>query len=431
MADYLWKKSDADSSPDAAVQRFAIGDDPQLDLLLLPFDLQASRAHVRGLARIGVLTQTESESICGALDELGQLVAQGAFRIEPPVEDGHSAIELWLSRRLGELGGKVHAGRSRNDQVQVAMRLYLLDALDRFAESAREIARVCLDRAGSEQPTPMPGYTHLQRAVPSSLEFWFSGFAEAFIDLVMLARSTRDWIDALPLGTAAGFGVNLPLDRDGIRRELGLGRLQLNPQYVQNSRGRFELQVLTCIAQATLELRRMAWDLSLFACQEFGFVRLPDQFTTGSSIMPNKRNPDVIELLRGQHAIVQGALGELQAILALPSGYHRDLQLTKGPTIRGLESSLAALALVPRLLNALQFDAARMRGAISPEMYATDMAVERAQQGMPFREAYRAPVTLTDLADRTPETSLAARTSPGAHGNLGLDLLRQRLNQLR
>ena len=427
MADHLWKKSEGDDTPDAAVLRFTCGDDRHWDAFLLPFDLQASRAHVRGLARIGVLTAVESEALCTALETLGQEFARGAFRLEPPVEDGHSAIEIWLSEHLGELGRKVHAGRSRNDQIQVAMRLYLLDALDRLAETAKAIARICLTRAESPAPTPMPGYTHLQRAVPSSLEFWFAGFAEAFIDLIGLARATRTWINALPLGTAAGFGVNLPLDREGVRRELGMERLQLNPQYVQNSRGRFELQVLTCVGQATLELRRLAWDLSLFACQEFGFVRLPERFTTGSSIMPNKRNPDVVELLRGQHAIVQGALAELQAIVGLPSGYHRDLQLTKPPTIRGIESALAALALAPMLLSSLEFDPARMRAAISPEMYATDIALERTQQGLPFRDAYRAPITAADLEGRTPEQSIAARISPGGCGNLGLDDLRRRL----
>lgn len=437
MTEYLWKKGEASEPPDAAVQRFLCGDDRVWDTLLLPYDLQASAAHVRGLERIGILSAAESQQLCQALQAIGHEFARGERRLEPPVEDGHSAIEIWLTERLGESGRKVHTGRSRNDQVQVALRLYLLEALARLAETAGEIGQICLQRARQPGPapmpgpTPMPGYTHLQRAVPSSLEFWFAGYAEAFIDLLPLAAATRHWISALPLGTAAGFGVNLPLDREGLRRDLGFERIQLNPQYVQNSRGRFELQVLTCLAQATLELRRLAWDLSLFACQEFQFVRLPSRFTTGSSIMPNKRNPDVVELLRGQHAVVQGSLAELQGILSLPAGYHRDLQLTKGPTLRALESSLGALALVPQLLLAVEFDPERMRQAISPEMYATDLAVERAQQGVPFRDAYRAPLAPQDLAARTPEQSLAARVSLGGCGNLGLAELQQRLDGYR
>ncbi len=430
MTDYLWTKGQNEQKPDTALQQFACADDLELDRRLLPYDIRASQAHVRGLRRIGVLEETECQHICDSLNELLNAVESGVFRLQPPLEDGHSAIEFWLSERLGETGRKVHAGRSRNDQVQVAMRLYLRECLANLGSVCREIARVCLQRAAETVLTPMPGYTHVQRAVPSTLELWFAGFAEAFIDIAALAQTTSDWINVSPLGTAAGFGVNLPLDREGVARELGFDRVQLNPQYVQNSRGRFELQGLVCAAQATLELRRLAWDLSLFGSPEFGFVRLPDRYTTGSSIMPNKRNPDLVELLRAQHAVVQGAMSEIQSTIALPSGYHRDLQMTKSATMRGVESSLAALQLVPDLLRQLEFDTNRMRQSISPEMYSTDIAIERVRGGMAFRDAYRQPVTQAELVGRTAESSVAARVSLGGCANLGLAQMQSRLDEL-
>jgi argininosuccinate lyase len=427
----LWTKSGSSPKPDAAIQHLLSADDLQSDQRLFAFDIRASQAHARGLQRIGILSESECEALIKGLEELAAAVRSGAYRLEPPMEDSHSAIEFWLTEKLGELGGKIHAGRSRNDQVQVAMRLYLRDALDRLMATCRESAEALLDRAEETVRTPMPGYTHLQRAVPSTVELWLAGFGESWIDAAELAKFTRQWLNASPLGTAAGYGVNLPLDREGVARELEFERLQVNPIAVQNSRGQIELQVLACVAQATLTLRRFAWDLSLFACQEFDFVRLPDKFTTGSSLMPNKRNPDVVEMLRAQHAIVQGSISEVQSLLSLPSGYHRDLQLTKGATIRAVESALTALLLLPELIRALRFDVRRMRSAISPEMFATDVAIDRVRnEGLPFRDAYRQPATAEELSAYSPERSVAARTSPGACGDLMLDALRQRLAKL-
>jgi argininosuccinate lyase len=287
---------------------------------------------------------------------------------------------------------------------------------------------VALQRAAAERELPMPGYTHLQRAVVSSAGMWWAGFAESFIDDVQIARDAHALLDANPLGTAAGFGVNLALDRDGVTTELGFSRLQVNPVAAQLSRGKYEWQALAALSQALGDVRRLAWDLSLFTSAEFGFVALPAQYTTGSSIMPNKRNPDVIELLRASQAVASGALVELQALLSLPSGYQRDLQFTKGPTLRALRHGLDALALVPELLQSLRWNPAALRAAIEPAMYATDLAVEQARAGVPFREAYRAAAQSADMLDgRTPESSLAARVSPGGPVDLRLDVLAARL----
>jgi argininosuccinate lyase len=424
----LWDKAGA--AIDARIQHFLAGDDVTLDRALFLADVRASRAHVHGLARIGVLAEGEAASIDGALDALAEDFSAGRFVLDDRFEDGHSAIEAYLVERLGDAGKKVHTGRSRNDQVLVALRLHVREALGTIARAILEAAAAMLDRAEAERDVPMPGYTHLQRAVPSSVGLWLAGFAEALIDDAALVRATAAWMDACPLGTAAGYGVNLPLDRQGVSDELGFARLLVNPVYAQNSRGKFELQALSALLQALLDVRRFAWDLSLYTTAEFAFVRLPAEYTTGSSIMPNKKNPDVVELLRASPAVVIGGMAEIEAVLSLPSGYHRDLQATKGPVLRALGHGIEALSLVPELVRRMELDRVRMAAAISPDLYATDAAVELSAKGVPFRTAYRQVAdSLESLGERRPEESLKARVSPGATGDLMLEVLRARLRE--
>ena len=429
MAAPLWQKSG--TRIDARIMRFLAGDDVILDREFFLHDIAASKAHVQGLANIGVVGAGEAAALERELDALAIDFASGAFVLDERFEDAHSAIEARLTERLGDAGRRVHAGRSRNDQVLVATRLWLKEKLNALEAHCCAIAEVCLARA--EQPAiPMPGYTHLQRAVVSSTPMWFSGFAESFIDDAWRARATREWIDANPLGTAAGYGVNLALDREYTTRALGFARMQVSPVAAQLSRGKFEMAVLDAFASALLDLRRLAWDLSLFTTAEFGFVALPPEYTTGSSIMPNKRNPDVVELLRASYAAVAAARCEIESLLALPSGYQRDLQFSKGSIFHGVRHGLAALELVPDLLARLAWNEAAMRAAIEPAMYATDAAIEQVKSGVPFREAYRAAAESVAAAGqgRTPEESLAARVSPGAQADLRLDALHQRLAML-
>jgi argininosuccinate lyase len=422
----LWDKGG--TGPGAEVMAFLAGEDVLLDRHLLPFDVQASVAHVNGLHRIGVLSEAERGQLVEGLGDLLGLYERGEFVLGPPHEDGHSAIEDYLTARFGEAGKKVHTGRSRNDQVLVAQRLWMKAALEQAGAACREIALAALERAEREPMMPMPGYTHLQRAVPSTVGLWMAGVCEAFADDADLMAQTAAWMDANPLGTAAGYGVNLPLDRDGVTAELGFARVQLNPMYAQNSRGKFELQALSALSQAMLDVRRLAWDLSLYTSAEFNFVSLPSGYTTGSSIMPNKRNPDVVELLRAAYAPVAGARAEIEQLLSLPSGYHRDMQGTKGPLIRGMVSGLQALRLVAPLIREMVCQPAAMAAAISPDMYATDRAIELTAAGMPFREAYRkVGLELDQLEDQAPAVSIDARVSLGGCANLGLDRLRRRL----
>jgi argininosuccinate lyase len=428
MTDLLWQKPGV--RVDERIQQFCAGDDVILDREFFAFDIQASAAHAEGLQRIGILSADELEAIQRELGALAADFDAGDFVLDARYEDGHSAIEARLVERLGDTGRRIHTGRSRNDQVLVATRLWLKDRLATLHALCREVAGVALERAAAERDVPLPGYTHLQRAVASSLGMWWAAWAEGFIDNATRARDTLAWVDANPLGSAAGYGVNLPLDRDHTTAALGFGRMQVAATYAQLSRGKFELAATEALASAVLDLRRLAWDLSLFTSAEFGFVALPAQYTTGSSIMPNKRNPDVIELMRASYASVAAGRAEIEHLLSLPSGYHRDLQFSKGAIFHAFGRGLGALSLLPDLLRNLEWNTDAMRAALDPSMYATDLAVDLARDGLPFRDAYRQAADPARWAAGDPAASLAARVSPGAAGDLRLEILRGRLDGL-
>ncbi len=428
MSNLLWQK--AGVAVDADIQRFLAGDDVILDREFILHDIQASRAHAEGLQRIGILTQQELDALTTELADLAADIERGGFVLDARFEDMHSAIEHRLTERLGDIGKKIHTGRSRNDQVLVATRLWLKAKLGEVAALCREVAAIALQRAETDADIAMPGYTHLQRAVVSSAGMWWTGWAEAFIDNAERALQTREWVDANPLGTAAGYGVNLPLDRTHTTQALAFGRMQVSPLYAQLSRGKFEMAALETLGSAMLDLRRLAWDMSLFTTGEFDFVKLPAQFTTGSSIMPNKRNPDVIELMRAAYASVAAARTEIEQLMSLPSGYHRDLQFGKGGLVHGFSRGLGALRLLPSLMRALEWKPERMQAALEPSMYATDLAVDLARQGMPFRDAYREAADPARWAEGDPAASLAARVSPGASGAALNAVLKARLAAL-
>jgi len=427
MSALLWNKDGVKT--DASVMKFLAGEDIVLDRELFSFDIQATAAHAEGLGLCGLLSEKDVANIVRALHELEDLWSCGMFSLDERYEDGHSAIEAFLTERLGETGGRVHLGRSRNDQVLVATRLYMIDAMGKLRAMLIECARAALERARAHEMDPMPGYTHLQRAVPSSVGLWMGSFAESFAESAELIGMTRRWIDACPLGTAAGYGVNLPLAREQVAEKLGFARLSINPMSAQASRGKYEHQVISAMWQAMQDVRRLAWDLSLFSSAEFGFVRMPAEMVTGSSIMPNKRNPDLAELLRASCATVAGCLAELQQVLSLPSGYHRDLQLTKPALVRATRVTLDAISLVPDVIRRTEFKTDAMRSAIDGTMMATDRAVELAASGMPFREAYReVGESLDGLATVDPMASLTARVSPGACADLRLDEIAARID---
>jgi len=420
----IWDKGD---DVDAAMMRYTSRDDWRLDQRLLPYDLTASIAHVRGLRRIGVLDDAERDQLVAALETLLAHFHQGELVLSEEDEDGHGAIEAALVAQLGDVGKKVHTGRSRNDQVLVALRLYQRDALDALVDAAVHAGTALLDRAEAEGQQPMVGFTHLQHAVPSTAGFWLGSVAASLADGLDMVRAVRRLVNRSPLGGAAGYGVNLPLDREGVSQELGFDEVSLSPMADQAARGVVAVQILTAAWQLVIAVRRLAWDLSLFTTDEFGFVKLDRALTTGSSIMPNKRNPDLVELMRASPAVVQGAIAELMGILSLPSGYHRDAQLTKAPLMRALDEALTTLRLVPRLVEGMTFDRDRMRASIDAACYATDRAVELTGQGVPFRDAYRQVASELGSLEGDPEASLRARVSMGGSGAPGFDRIRARL----
>jgi len=428
MSDLLWQKAGVEV--DARIQQFLAGDDVLLDREFFLADIQASTAHALGLQRIGILTSDELDGLQRELAVLADDFSRGDFVLDARFEDGHSAIEARLIERLGDAGRRIHTGRSRNDQVLVATRLWLKARLQRLHVLCVECAQAALARADAERALAIPGYTHLQRAVVSSGGMWWAAWAEAFIDNAQRARDTVTLIDANPLGSAAGYGVNLPLARDEVGEALGFGRMQVSAAYAQLSRGKFELAGIEALAAALLDLRRFAWDLSLYTSAEFGFVRLPARYTTGSSLMPNKRNPDVVELMRATYASVAAARAEIEQLLSLPSGYHRDLQFSKGALVHAFGRGLPALELLPDLMRSLEWVPDAIAAALEPSMYATDLAIDLARAGTPFRDAYKLAADPSRWAQGDPAASLQARVSPGGAADLRLDVLKARLDAL-
>jgi argininosuccinate lyase len=275
----------------------------------------------------------------------------------------------------------------------------------------------------------MPGYTHLQRAMPSSWGLWFGAFAESFLDNIDLLNNAQSWMNINPLGTAAGYGVNLPIKRDISTKELGFKRKQLNSLYVQNSRGKFELELIGALKQPMLDVRKFSWDMSMFLTQEFNLLTIPSKYLTGSSIMPNKSNPDVIEIMRANYSVIAGHYSELENLISLPSGYHRDLQLTKRSLIHSFHCASKTLELVPNLIKSIKVDVKRSAEFIDQDMMMTDRAYDLVQSGMPFREAYINVKSNKDSAS-TSKTSLRKNSSHGSPYNLDLKVLKSRLKKL-
>jgi argininosuccinate lyase len=379
----LWQTSQA---PDAAIERYTVGDDPRLDARLLKYEAVGSLAHAAGLVKIGLLSKQEFAAI---RVELRKLTARGEISISNEQEDIHTFVEQALTKALGPTGAKIHAGRSRNDQVQVDLRLYLKDALLRLASQACAAAEAFAAFGRAHEKTVMPGYTHLQRAMPTTAGHWAASHAEALLEGVRALEFAFTEADACPLGAAAGFGATLPLPRAYVSNLLGFSRLQRNTLRVQTSRPRLEAAVVSSLALVARDLGTLAWDVSLFTSAEFGFFTLDGRFTTGSSIMPQKKNPDVVELTRARAALFPGWVSQILAIAQLPSGYHRDYQLTKGVLFSSVDALEQMLGVVARLPGAISVDAARCRASVTRDMLATHDALTLVKNGTPFREAYR------------------------------------------
>ena len=423
----IWNQSSKDN--DSAIDYFLSSEDIVLDQELFLYDIQASIAHAHELQAVNILTKSETKKIIASLKRLAKLFQTKKFKLTSKYEDCHSAIEQYLTKELGSVGKKIHTGRSRNDQVMVAMRLYARAKLDEIQSINLKIVQSLLDKAEKHSSDPMPGYTHLQRAMPSSWGLWFGAFAESFLDNIDLLNNAQSWMNINPLGTAAGYGVNLPIKRDISTKELGFKRKQLNSLYVQNSRGKFELELIGALKQPMLDVRKFSWDMSMFLTQEFNLLTIPSKYLTGSSIMPNKSNPDVIEIMRANYSVIAGHYSELENLISLPSGYHRDLQLTKRSLIHSFHCASKTLELVPNLIKSIKVDVKRSAEFIDQDMMMTDRAYDLVQSGMPFREAYINVKSNKDSAS-TSKTSLRKNSSHGSPYNLDLKVLKSRLKKL-
>ncbi len=383
----LWDKG---APLDARVLAYTAGEDHRLDDRLVPYDIQASIAHAEMLGEQGLIGQADLAAIRAALTAIGAEHASGRWRVTLEQEDCQTAIENLLTARLGAVGGRLHAGRSRNDQVLAALRLYLRDAALDLREGALAVAVALDELAVRDGAVVLPGYTHMQQAMPSSVALWAGGFAAEVRDDAHGLEAAQRRIGKNPLGSAAGYGTpNLDVSREATRHRLGFAETQEPVTAVQLSRGKAEAQLLFEITLLAQDLGRLAADLLLFYTREFGFVSLPKEFTTGSSIMPQKRNPDVFELMRGRSAVAQAALNEvLNVTQKLGSGYQRDLQLIKPPLFRGIDSCRETLEILPAALAGVRFRPENIH--LDAGIHAAAAANELVRrEGIPFREAYR------------------------------------------
>jgi argininosuccinate lyase len=386
MSDQLWAKN---LPLDEQIHAFTVGDDPVTDLHLLPFDAEASAAHARMLGECGLLPEAEARALVAALRELKAEAEHGQLLITREQEDGHTALENALTARLGDTGRRIHLGRSRNDQVQTALRLLMRARLLDLGEALANSAMVFLDLARRHGGTALPGYTHMRRAMPSSWGMWSIAFAEGLLEELEQLPSLWSRLDRSPLGAAAGFGAPVPIKRERSAELLGFSRVQRSPVDVMNSRGRHEQAIAAWIVSAAETLEKAIWDLLIWSTDEVRFVRLPDAFTTGSSLMPQKRNPDVLELARARCRELRGLAALLSHLAGgLPSAYHRDHQLLKAPFLAVVEKGEQLFRIFARLIPALEINEQACVAACSSDIYAAREACRLAADGMPFRDAY-------------------------------------------
>ena len=395
MPEVMWSRGE---SVDALVHRFTVGEDPVTDLALLPFDCLASAAHARSLAQAGLLSAEDGVALVAELSRLKAASEKGELNIPPALEDGHTLLEAKLTEALGDVGAKIHLGRSRNEQVALALRLWMRSALLELGEDAAALAEALLAFSAKHGDAPLPGLTHLRRAMPSSFGLWAEAYAEALLEELEALRAVDARLDRSPAHSAAGFGTPLPFDHASAARRLGFSRTQRNALDVQNARGRHEGALLAWLSSLSLTLEKLAWDGCLYGAEGFAFLKLPAAFTTGSSLMPQKRNPDALELARGRAREIRSLAATVERIGGgLPSSYHRDFQLLKKPLMDAVRIARDVMAVLTHLVKGLEPDLAAARAACTDELYAANEAFRLSGEGAPFRHAYRA--VAAQLAD--------------------------------
>ncbi|MBB6005696.1 argininosuccinate lyase [Arcicella rosea] len=412
----LWQKDNV--SVNEKIEKFTVGRDPEFDVLLAEFDVLGSLAHTQMLESIGLLEKDELAEIQQELKAIYQSIQAGDFTIEEGIEDVHSQVELMLTRKLGEAGKKIHSGRSRNDQVLVDLKLFTRARLQEVAESSNRLFELLLALSEKFKDVLLPGYTHLQIAMPSSFGLWFGAYAESLVDDMEMLQTAYRLANKNPLGSGAGYGSSFPLNRTMTTALLGFDNLHYNVVYAQMSRGKTELFATTAIAQFASTLSRLAMDICLYNSQNFGFIKLPDEMTTGSSIMPHKKNPDVAELLRGKTNRLKGLPNEIMLVMGnLPSGYHREMQILKEILMPAFDEILNCLDMTYFMLSNIQVKEGILDDAKYDLLFSVERVNELVLQGVPFREAYKIIGNEINSNTYTPNRDLK-HSHEGSIGNL-------------
>lgn len=387
MATKLWEKN---FEVNREIERFTVGRDRELDLYLARYDVLGSMAHITMLQSIGLMEKDELDALLAELKLIYRDCVEGRFEIEEGVEDVHSQVELMLTRRLGDMGKKIHSGRSRNDQVLVDLKLFIRHELREVADEVMTLFGELLEKSEQCKDVLMPGYTHLQIAMPSSFGLWFGAYAESLADDMLFLQAAYRMANRNPLGSAAGYGSSFPLDRSMTTRLLGFESMDYNVVYAQMGRGKTERNVAFAMASVAGTLAKMAFDACMFNCQNFGFVKLPKECTTGSSIMPHKKNPDVFELIRAKCNKLQGLPAQITLIMNnLPVGYFRDLQIIKEVFLPAFDELKDCLRMAAYIINKMEVNRSILENPMYDPMFSVEEVNRLAAAGMPFRDAYR------------------------------------------
>ena len=416
----LWEKKGSDINKQ--IEEFTVGRDPEFDMVLAKYDVQGSMAHAKMLAAVNMLSAAEANIIQTELENIESEIRLGTFRMESGVEDIHSQIELNLTRKIGEAGKKIHSGRSRNDQVAVDIKLFLRSEIIELKSEVKSLFDLLISLSGQYKDDLLPGYTHLQIAMPSSFGLWFGAYAESLIDDLEMLAAAYQVVNKNPLGSGAGYGSSFPLNRQMTTEELGFKSLHYNVVYAQMSRGKTEKLVSFGLSSIAATLSRLAMDACLYMNQNFGFISFPDELTTGSSIMPHKKNPDVFELIRGRCNRIQSVPNELSLLMNnLPSGYHRDMQLTKEILFPSLTTLKSCISMTVLMFSHVQIKKGILLDEKYKYLFSVEAVNELANQGIPFREAYKKIGDQINAGKFTFDQSKPLKhTHEGSLGNLNL-----------
>lgn len=423
----LWSKG---FEPDRMIEEFTVGNDRDLDMQLARYDVQGSLAHIKMLESIGLLTAEELNTLTAGLNDIAEMIERGEFKIEPGVEDVHSQVEFLLTQRLGDVGKKIHSGRSRNDQVLVDLKLFMRQQLRHTAQSVIALFDKFQQLSERHKDVLMPGYTHLQVAMPSSFGLWFGAYAETLVDDMQMLVAAYNIANQNPLGSAAGYGSSFPLDRHMTTRLLGFADMHYNVVAAQMSRGKTERAVAMALSAVATTLGRFAMDVCMFMCQNFGFISFPDEFTTGSSIMPHKKNPDVFEIMRGKCNRLQSLPGEIALLTAnLPLGYNRDLQLMKDILFPAFPELNGCLEMCVMMLDHIIIKEGITDDSRYDYMFTVEDVNRLALDGMPFRDAYKTVGMQVQRGEYKPTRSVN-HTHAGSIGNLCTEEIRLKMQRV-